>query len=156
MLNEVKKTNMTEPPPNVPAPSAAPKAVSHGPQFIDKAGDFMWKGVMELFRISYDFERFVELKGRELGDSVYNKHFSGKKGDIGFSADDLGELLSLAGKGAYFGIPALLIVYYLWFIGALLCFFLFISYFFFRARYLREEEKREIEEIETLVKKEQK
>jgi hypothetical protein len=144
---------MTEPAPNMPAPSAAPKVIPHSPQFIDKVGDFMWKGFMELFRLSYGVERFVERKGRELGDSVYKKNFAGKTGNAGFSADDLGELFSLAGKGAYFGIPALLIVYFLRFIGALLCFFLFISYFFFRARYLREEEKKEIEEIETLVAK---
>jgi hypothetical protein len=145
--------NMTEPAPNMPVPSAAPKAIPNGPQFIDLLGDFMWKGFMGLFHMSYGVERFVERKGRELGDTIYKKHFSGKKGNAGFYADDLGELFSLAGKGAYFGIPALLIVYFLRFIGALLCFFLFISYFFFRARYLREEEKKEIEEIETLVAK---
>ena len=139
----------------MPASSAAPKTIPHSPQFIDKVGDFMWKAFMGLFRLSYSVERYVDLKSRELGDSVYKKHFSGKKGDIGFSADDLGEFFSLAGKGAYFGIPALLIIYLLRFFGALICFFLFISYFFFRARYLREEEKKDIEEINTLVKKEQ-
>jgi hypothetical protein len=144
---------MTEPAPNAPVPSAAPKAIPNGPQFIDQFGDFMWKGFMGLFHMSYGVERFVDKKGREFGDSLYKKNFSGKKGNAGFSADDLGEFFSLAGKGAYFGIPALLIVYFLWFIGALLCFILFISYFFFRARYLREEEKKEIEEIESLVAK---
>ena len=146
---------MTEPASNVSAASEQPKTMPHGPQFIDKVGDFMWKGFMELFRLSYSVERYVERKGRKLGDSIYKTHFSGKKGNNGFSSDDLGEIFSLAGKGVYFGIPALLIVYYLWFLGALLCFFLFVSYFFFRARYLREEEKKELEEIENLVKKEQ-
>lgn len=139
-----------------PAPAAPIKEAVKGPAYIDKAGDLIWKGFMGLFQLSYGVERFVENKGKELGDIVYKKHFSGKKGDTGFSADDLGELFSLTGKGVYFGIPVLLMVYYLWFLGALLCFVLFISYFFFRARYLRIEEKKEIEGIESLVAKEQK
>jgi|WetSurMetagenome_2_1015567.scaffolds.fasta_scaffold39079_5 hypothetical protein len=140
----------------IPAAPAQPKVIPQGTQFIDKVGDFLWKGFMELFWLSYGIERYLDRKGRDAGASVFKRHFSGNKGNLGFSADDLGELFSLAGKGVYFGIPALLLVYYLWFVGALLCFFLFIAYFFFRARYLREEEKREIEEIETLVAKEQK
>ena len=144
---------MTEPAPNVPATPVQPKEAVHVPQFIDKVGDFMWNGFMELFRLSYGVERYLERKGKGLGDSVYKKHFSGEKGNNGFSADDLGEIFSLAGKGVYFGIPALLIIYYLWFTGAILCFFLFVSYFFFRARYLREEEKKEFEEIDNLLRK---
>ena len=147
---------MTETASNVPGTPVQPKEAAHGPQFIDKVGDFMWKGFMELFRLSYSVERYLERKGKGLGDSVYKNHFSGNKGNNGFSADDLGEIFSLAGKAVYFGIPALLIVYYLWFTGAILCFFLFVSYFFFRARYLREEDKKKINEIETLVAKEQK
>ncbi|MFZ2456272.1 MAG: hypothetical protein WAX07_07335 [Candidatus Altiarchaeia archaeon] len=148
--------NATETSSDVPPAPAPTRGASGGPQYIDKIGDLTWKGFMGLFKLSYGVEEYVDLKGRTLGDRLFQNNFSRTKSNPSFCADDIGEFFSIAGKGAYFGLPALFVIYFLGFAGALLCFLLFSVYFFFRARYIREEEKKEMQVIESLVAKEQK
>jgi hypothetical protein len=139
---------MTEKTSNTTTASANSKT-----QYLDKAGDFIWTCFMGLFKLSYDVEECVDLKGRKLGDRLFQDNFSKAKNDPGFCAEDVGEFFSIAGKAAYFGLPSLYVIYSFGFLGALFCFFLFSLYFFFRAGYIREEEKKEMQEIDSLVKK---
>lgn len=134
-------------------PQAAPPAGPSQSGAAEKIWDLFWKTVSELFRFSYSAEIYIDAEGRKAGERIYARYFAGKKGDAGFSKEDVGELTSLCGKAAYFGIPSLALIYFLGFLGALFDVLGFMAYFYSRARYAREEEKREMEEIEALVAK---
>ena len=134
------------------APAVLPKGASQS-RAAEKVWDLFWKTVSELFRFSYSAEIYIDAEGRKAGERLYDGYFAGKKGDNGFSREDVGELISLCGKAAYFGIPSLILIYFLGFIGAVFDVFCYLAYFYSRSKCIREAEKREMREIEALVEK---
>ena len=137
-----------------PATQAAPPVQSSYSQNVEKIWDVFWRTVSDLFRFSYSAEIFIDAEGRNAGEWLFEKYFSGEKSSvIGFSKEDAGELVCLCGKAAYFGIPSLALIYYLNFLGAVIDLSGFIAYFYSRSRYVREEEKKEMQKIEELVEK---
>ncbi len=136
-----------------PETQAAPPVQSSYSWNMEKIWDIFWRTVSDLFKFSYSVENYLDARGRAAGERLFEKYFSGQKGDIGFSKEDAGEIVCLCFKAAYFGIPSLALIYYLWFLGAVIDLFGFIAYFYSRSRYVREEEKKEMKKIESLIEK---
>lgn len=124
----------------------------HRTSLTEKAGDFIWAAITGAFRMSFLVETSIDMKARPFGDRVFRDNLSKSKNPPDFTSDDVGEFFALLGKGAYFGIPSLAVIYFLGFFGVLLCFLLFAMYLFFRARYLREKDAGEIKKTESPMK----